>query len=174
MAKRRLHSRKTKRPLVEFILEPGQSLTEFNKLKKLWDRKLKQAGHVEIEHISATGRTSRYFQGYNSQTIGANYSEATAEYFRRCGLYLHHANWPKLYPTRARYTLKWMWELWCKGLKHQEITDLLAVRVLKQARRSRKKDAEVAPASIYWVHTRIKELEQDMFDWFKKHPSYLD
>lgn len=174
VAKKRLHSRRPRKPQVEFILEPGQSLNEFNKLKRIWDKKLKQAGHADIEFISQTGRTSRYFQGYNSQTIGANFSEQTLEYFRRCGLFLHHANFKELFSWRDRAMNYWLWTLWCDGLNHQEITDRLAIKARQLERRRVKPRLNKQSKSIYWVHGRIKAIEAIMFTWFESNKAVLE
>lgn len=170
---------------IEFILEKGQTLAEYNKLRKLWDKKLSAAGHDDIEFVDGTGQVSRYFQGYSSQGLASAYDWSIEEYYRRASLFLHHAPWLKLYPTVHHYTYKFIWSLWCEGLTYLEISVRLKKRQrklrLKQAAARRRGDIKrklrklsTVGVSVFWVFNNIKLIEEQMHEWIRQNAEILD
>ena len=186
MPKRKCSNR-TSAPAHNFTLEPGQSLADFNRLRTLWNKKLANSGLTSVEHIDSRGNISSFFNGYNSPSLAAQYDWSTEEYYRRCGLFLWQADWQVLFNKSDLTINRLLWQHWTDGQGYQFLTDLLVKRAkqlekrrLSAAKRLRRKRSKLigqrGPAylSIWWVHGRIKAIEQVMTDWFRANPEWLD
>lgn len=188
--KKPLHRGRTKK-FNTFILEPGQTLSEYNKLKKQWDNKLRASGFSDIEFVSRTGQVSSFFHGYSSQTLANQYDWSKEEYYRRCGLFLHHANWKALFSFQDRHINKFIWELHTDGQSFAELSIALEKRAqawqhrrlieAKLYKKRYKRDKPVQKnrrgsdsTSIFWVHTRFKQIEEVFFQWIKDNAAILD
>jgi hypothetical protein len=189
-SKKPLHRGRTKK-FNTFILEPGQTLSEFVKLKKQWDSKLKASGFSDIEFVTRDGQASPFFNGYSSQTLANQYDWSKEEYYRRAGLFLHHANWKELYPSIERHINKYIWTLWCDGKSFSELSQILEARrkrlekkrfnanklyKTKKKRKVRLQKARHLPdsTSVFWIHTRFKQIEAEFFKWIKENAEILD
>ena len=183
--KRPLRGRSSTSKTIEFILEKDQTLSDYLKLKKQWDKKLHASGFHDIEFVKQNGVVSHLFHGYSSTGLGKAYDWSVEEYYRRAGLFLYHANWRLLYPKLTQHIYKFIWQLWTEGhgyvfitaelkKKHKELKQRRKYRRRKAGKPIEKRRDSLEGCSLYWVHTKIKEIEQAMLQWIRDNPSILD
>ena len=143
------------------LLEPGQTLAQYNKLQKKWYDMLKKQGFYDIEFISYSGHVSNYSKGYSLGRLRSRYSAEAVEYWRQITLFTLHFNWQTykgpLNPPMARY----IWETWVsKGT----FKDCVAGLKKSNTPKIRFRGGKPMPApSIFWVHTQFKQQLEPTF-----------
>jgi hypothetical protein len=149
-------------------------LREWHRIVKLWNKRLASSGFNDIEQFSpdCSGRFSAmFYKDPQSRSItgsGASvtrrYNFASAEFYRRLGVFVHHAPLRKLFKGEV-WRYKGLLKLWASGATSQEITEWL----------NRHKSPTVQlQRSIYWVHYRLKELEVIVNKWWNENEEWLD
>jgi hypothetical protein len=148
-------------------LPPNVPLKEYQKLKKKWDKILEAAGHDEIEQFSTncTGHFSPFFikskhnrsLSGSSATVARTYKPDTEEYYRRLGLFYHHANFHNLFRGKSRL-YKRLVMLLKDGATYQNLVDYIKSERAPKSIRAKK--------SIFWAHYHVKILEAKMAEWF--------
>lgn len=143
------------------------TLKEFQKLKRKWDKILQDDGHDEIEQFSTncTGHFSPFFikskhgrsLSGSAATVARIYKADTEEYYRRLGLFYHHANFHNVFRGRARL-YKRICKLLSEGATYQMLVDYIGSHKAPKSIRAKK--------SIFWAHYHVKHLEERMSEWF--------
>lgn len=159
---------------IGYYLPPGMSPQEWRKLKKKWDKKLLSTGHDEIEQFSndCTGHFSPFFTktkhgkslSGSSATVARIYKPDTEEYYRRLGLFYHHANFHNVFRGKSRL-YKRITKMLADGATYQQLVNWLRTDAPPSLR---------ARKSIFWAFYHVKYLEKKMKEWFSKHPDFLD
>lgn len=150
----------------EHILPPNISWSEYNKLRNKWYDLLQSQGHIDIEYFDRNGKgqASTLFKkgsetsySGSSATISRNYSTETQEYYRLCGLFLHHADFKAIFGPKARI-YKHIFMLHSEGVAYRAIA-----RESHKSSWPFKKDAK---HSVFWAHWHLKRIIKAMWDWF--------
>lgn len=156
----------------EFILEPKQDLRQYNKLRKLWNKKLADSGFKDIEYITNLGTTSPYTTDYALARIRQEYSPEAEEYWRRCTLFALHFNFNSLKKSIAPAMARWLWTKWSEGIGYTELS-----RLIKQPNKPRVRyyrGAKLPPASVFWIHTKFRLVLIPAFEaWCKQEVNGL-
>lgn len=158
----------------ERVLLPGQTPKQFEKLNKEWAAKLKASGFVDIEvrnmetnqTLSSLSTTGVSIAGSTQNIIRRLVNTRdTAEYFRMCAIFYHHADFKKLFKSKAAL-LKRMFDFHANGASYREIA--------KYFRSSQCPDKWRRPkASEFWTHWTLEPVIQAMFEWHRTDPEGL-
>lgn len=160
---------------IGYFVPPTMSKDAWLKLRKTWDEKLRKSGHDEIEQFShdCSGHFTPYFIKTHGNKTGFSggvaemarkYDPFKAEYYRRLGIFLHHANFHNIFRGRSR--------LYKRIVKHMSegatLQAMLHYFEFKAPLTIRHK------WSIFWIYTRVHEVNAKMAAWFKRYPEWLD
>lgn len=149
------------------------SKEEWIRIRKEWDTKLKNSGHNDIEQYSAncTGHFSPFFyktagsksRSGSARTEAVQYRPETAEYYRRLGLFFHHAPLRDLFRNKGTrrtnfYIFYHIIRIRKDGGTYQNMVDWLASDAAPPSIRAVK--------SIYWAYYHTKRIEGIMRAWY--------
>lgn len=115
--------------------------TSFKREQKKWYDKLKNKGFYDIERAKFIGTDTPYLARDNAHFRKVA-TPSKIEHFRRCGIHYHHHD----FRTQAD---KKLFGWYKDGKTFREMVELY------NKRRKHKR-------SIYWIHTRIHEMLEEM------------
>lgn len=172
---------------IGYYIPPTMDRNEWIKLRKLWNKKLQETNFDDIEQYShdCSGHFSPFFvkTKHNNSIWGSSasaarqYSSETAEYYRRVGLFLHHADLWALFGRgkggRRHYWLVWhMLRLLAKGATYQAIADFFGSSKCPPSLRGKK--------TYFFAYHHIERpknkraINKVMAEWWNKNREWLD
>lgn len=152
----------------------GMNAEEWADLRRTWEAKLQKSNFPDIEQFSHdfSGHFSPFFtktdqiksRSGSSATEASQYRPDVAEFYRRVGIFRHHADLLTIFKHQA-YLYTFILEMLSDGTTYQEMVNWLR----KKAPRPLK-----ATKSIYWAFYHVKNIEEAMKKWFKDNPDMCD
>ena len=140
----------------EVITEPGQSVSEYMALYRIWEAKLKATGFSSIESISDYGASFPLIKGKSPRELETGFHQGLEEYYRLAGLFAHHFDFKKLNRQLYWRQLKYFWVRHAEGMTLKEIHESFATGHPPLVRKYKHKPS-VAP-SVFYIHQAINNV----------------
>lgn len=160
-----------KKPLKE------HKLTEFDKLRRVWNEKLAASGFEDIEFSNERPESqlwSLFAGGSSSTALGLRqHDDGTfkQEYFILATHFLNNADFRKLFGTKGGL-YKYIWHLHSEGVSMRNIARLLAGsrKVRKELQNMKLPYIRTylrRTHSVFWVHTHIHIIRAEFLKYAK-------
>ncbi len=156
--------------------------SDFAKLKKKWDEKLKKSGFQDIEFWQSDGQASPFFVGKEKSAshTAAIIDHQKAEYYRLVGIFIERADWSNFKFKACSWKMaKRIYTLWGEGLTGIQIANKLGKVAMTQykkfllARRKLRKSPNryklrrSGALKKKWFERRVREIDAYMYSWHR-------
>ncbi len=172
---------------IGYFVPASTSKNEWKKLKRIWDKKLRNSNFDDIEQFSpdCTGHFSPFFTktvGNNSvwgssASVARQYDSSTLEYYRRVGIFLNHAPLWKLFGC-GKGGHQHYWRVWhilkltSEGATYQAIANFFKSKKCPPSIRGKK--------SYFFAYhhlerpTNKRAINRIMAKWWSENREWLE